>query len=251
MASPDFGELRRVEITPDLLSRGSGERIPLQEAVVYDFMPRILGSRFAGVTELRRAAHFTRCEGSFMMTEEAQTELAEAELNAGNLTPALEAYKRGLNSAVGFVGAMAAMQDHALLSPAEVDRLNLGRRFGALEDRLIQQVVSQDIAFNSQRYIEWLNNVRKLEKDALSLNQQYFRGNSPLSGDPATGMRLRDTYAEMQRYKDAAWISKKLGDTEKEAEYTELAKTDPTENPKYQPIIWRIQKEYDRSRGYI
>ena len=70
-------------------------------------------------------------------------------------------------------------------------------------------------------------------------------------GDIGLGARLRDTYAQMQRYKDAAWISEKLGDAEGQAQYEDLAKTDPVENPKYQPIISRIQEEYDRSRGYI
>src|SRR3989344_3922862 len=255
MASPDFGELRRVQINPELLSRGSGERVALQDAVVYDFMPRILGSRSMGVDELRRATHFYSGGGSFMMMDEAYGEVAEDELKSGNLTLALEAYKRRLHAAVGFVGAMAALGDKALLSSQEVDRLNLQSRFGALENRLIQTVVSQDIAFDLPKYIDWLNNVRRLEKDAAQLNRQYFNGtpkhpdnpeikwtdpdymDRSMVGDIGLGARLRDTYAQMQRYKDTAWISEKLGDAEGQAQYEDLAKTDPVENPKYQPII--------------
>ena len=269
MASPDFGELKRVQINPEFLSRGSGERITLKDAVVYDFMPIILGSRFMGVDELRRATHFYSSGGSFMMMDEAYGEVAENELKSGNLTPALEAYKRRLRVAVGFVGAMAAIGDRALLNSQEVDRLNLQARFGALENRLIQAVVSQDVAVDLPKYVVWLNNVRRLEKDATQLNRQYFNGtpkypdnpeikwidpdymDRSMVGDKELGARLRDTYAQMQRYKEAAWISKEIGDTEGQAQYEELAKTDPLENPKYQPILWRIQAEYDRSRGYI
>jgi len=270
MASPDFGELRRIKIDPELFSRGSGERILLHEAVVYDFMPKILGSRFAGVEELRRTTHFYSETGSFMMGEEAHQEVAQEELKSGNLVPALEAYKRSLHNAVGFVEAVSALGDGALLSPQEVNRLNLRSRFGALEDKLIYLVVSQNVAFDLPKYIEWLNNVRRLERDARRLNQQYF-GHTPKypnndfpSGDPRiwerdtslkddleTGTKLRDTYARMQRYRDAAWISGKLGDSEGEAKFTELAKTDPVENTRYPPILYRIQLEYDKSRGYI
>lgn len=268
MASPDFGELRRVQINPDLLSRGSGERVALQEAVVYDFMPRILGSRFAGVADLRRATHFFSGGGSFMMMEEAYSEVAKEELEVGNLTPALEAYKRGLHAAVGFVGAMAMLDDRALLSPQEIDRFNLRARFGALEDNLTHLVVSQNIAFDLPKYTKWLNNVRRLEKDALQLNRQYFIGvpkhpdnpeikwtdpdymDKSMVGNRELGIRLRDTYAQMQRYEDAARISNKLEDAEEETRYVELAQTDPVENPKYQPILRKIQEEHDRSRGY-
>ncbi len=269
MASPNFSELRRVTINPELLSRGSGERIALQETVVYDFMPRILGSRFAGVADLRRATHFFSGGGSFMMMEQAYQEVAQEELKDGNLIPALEAYKRGLHAGVGFVGAMAMMNRAALLSPQEVARLNLRARFGAIEDKLIHLVVSQDIAFDLTRYIEWLNNVRKLEKDARQLNHQYFDGvpkhpdnpeikwtdpdymDRSMVGNRDLGIRLRDAYVQMQRYKDVAWISKELGDAEGETKYTKLAQTDPVENPKYQPIISRINEEADRSRGYL
>ena len=113
MASPDFGELRRVQISPDLLSRGSGEQVTLQEATVYDFMPPILGNRFRVDPILRQGVHFFSDAGSFMMGEEAFQELATNELQAGNLVPALEAYKRGLHKAVGFAGAMAALGDKA------------------------------------------------------------------------------------------------------------------------------------------
>ena len=137
MSRPDFGELKRVKIDPDLLSRGTGQPVALQEAVVYDFMLPILGNRFRVDDTLRRGVHFFSDNGSFMMGEEAFQELATQELNAGNLVPALEAYKSGLHKAVGFAGAMATLGDRALLSPAEIERFDLQRRFGAIEGGLI------------------------------------------------------------------------------------------------------------------
>lgn len=271
MASPDFGELTRVQVSPDLLSRGSGEQVTLQEATVYDFMPPILGNRFRVDPTLRRGVHFFSDAGSFMMGEEAFQELATKELDAGNLVPALEAYKRGLHKAVGFAGAMEMLGDRALLNQAEIDRFNLPRRFGTIERGMISMIVGagEDTKIDLPEYAAWLAGVRGLEKDALRLNQQYFMGlpkhpenpdikwtdpdfiDTTTVGDPAIGIRLRYTYAEMQKYKSAAWISDKLGDEEAKAKYEELAKAEPQDPPGYKEILRRINEEYDRSRGYI
>ncbi len=271
MASPDFGELKRVQINPDLLSRGSGEQVALQEATVYDFMPPIIGNRFRVDPTLRRGVHFFSDMGSFMMGEEAFQELATNELNAGNLVPALEAYKRGLHKAVGFAGAMAMMGDRALLNQAEIDRFNLPRRFGTIERGMISMIVGagEDTKINLPEYADWVAGVRRLERDALNLNQQYFIGlpkhpenpdikwtdpdfrDTTTVGDQAVGVRLRDTYAEMKKYKSAAWISGELGDEEAKAKYEELAKSEPQDPPGYEEILYRIQEREDRIRGYI
>lgn len=243
MTNPEFSELKSVKINPDLLSRGSGERVTLQESVVYDFMPRVLGSRFMGVDVLRQATHYYGGGGSFMMCDQAYNEVAEEELKSGNLTAALEAYKRRLHAAVGFVRAMAAFGDRALLNSEEINQLNLEERFGNLESKLIHTVVSQDIAFDLPSYIKWLSNVRRLESDSRLASRTY-----KMPGDLQTGTRLRDLYAEMQQYNSAAYISREIGDIEGLAKYEELGKTQPQENPKFRPILWRIQADYDRGR---
>lgn len=265
MAGPDFKDLHQVHINPELLSRGSGERIPLQEAVVYDFMPRILGSRFMTVAELNRARHFFSGMGSFMMMDEAYNEVAEEELKVGNLTLALDAYKKRLHAAVGFIGAMSLLGNGALLNSEEVNRLNLQERFGALERELVRSVVSQNISLDLPKYIEWLNSVRGLERDSHQFNRQYFSGvpkhpdNPDIKGgdpdywdtsmvrDKELGTKLRDTYVQMQRYKDAAWISKEIGDETKQFEYEKLAETDPKENPRYNAIMGRILDDYNQT----
>lgn len=269
MPKPDLTELRRIQIDPELLSKGTGSPVVLQEAVVYDFMPPILGIRFRLDESLKRGVHFFSDIGSFMMGEEAFQELATQELDAGNLVSALEAYKRGLHKAVGFAGAMAGLGDRALLSQAEIDRFDLTRRFGTIERRSIAAIikVGEDTKIDLLDYAEWVAGVRRLERDAHRLNQQYFgcvlkypnndfppgdpriwERDTSLKGDLETGTKLRDTYAQMQRYGYAAWVSREIGDKEAEARYEELAKTDPQDPPGYGAILYEIEKREERYR---
>lgn len=269
MPKPDLTELRRIQIDPDLLSRGTGSPVVLQEAVVYDFMPPILGNRFRVDEILKRGVHFFSDVGSFMMGEEAFQELATQELDAGNLVFALEAYKRGLHKAVGFAGAMTRLGDRALLSQTEIDRFDLPRRFGTIERRSISAIIKagEDTKIDLLDYAEWVAGVRRLERDASQLNQQYFdltpkypdndfssgdsriwERDTSLMGNPETGTKLRDTYAQMQRYQYAAWISGKVGDKEAEVRYAELAKTDPQDPPGYGAILYEIEKREERYR---
>lgn len=173
MSKPDFGELKRVQIDSELLSRGTGQPVTLQEAVVYDFMPPILGNRFRVDDTLRRGVHFFSESGSFMMGEEAFQELANQELSAGNLVSALEAYKRGLHKAVGFVGAMAMLGDGPLLSPTEMERFNLQRSFGTIEKGLVGVIITagEDTKIDLPDYAGWVAGIRRLERVALELSQ--------------------------------------------------------------------------------
>ena len=235
MYCPEFRDLQGVRINPDLLSRGTGEAVPLGEATVYDFMPPILGNRFRVDPTLRRGVHFFSDAGSFMMGEEAFQELATNELNAGNLVPALEAYKRGLHKAVGFAGAMAMLGDRALLNQAEIDRFNLPRRFGAIESGMISMIVGagEDTKIDLPAYAAWVAGVRTLERDARTSASDWTQ--------------LRDVYARMQKYGDAANVSEWLGDSEAEKRYRELAKTDPKKPRGYEKILRRIDDEYEES----
>jgi len=275
MPRPEFGELQelqRVSLDPELLSRGTGERVLLRESTVYDFMPPMLGNRFRVDPVLRRGVHFFSDAGSFMMGEEAFQELATNELNAGHLVPAIEAYKRGLHKAVGFAGAMTMRGDRALLSQDEIDRFNLPRRFGAIERRSIAMLIEagEDTKINLPEYAAWVADIRRLEREALRLNRAFFgltpkyntyelpRGDkriwerdTSLKGDLTTGTQLRDTYAEMQQYRHAALISGGLGDEEAKARFEEQAKTDPKDPAGYKEILWRIQEKYDRNRDYL
>jgi hypothetical protein len=147
----------------------------------------------------------------------------------------LEAYKRGIHKAIGFGSAMSMIQNHALLSDAEVDRLHLDRRFGNIERALIGLIMStgSDTKVNLSEYSAWLAGVRALEKAA-----QDQQGDWP---------QLRDIYAQMQRYEKAAEVSSWFNDSEAEARYTELAKTDPQEPKGYLKILRRIEDDYEES----
>lgn len=267
MSNLDFDQYRIAHIQTEGTSRGTGAPVALHEAVVYDFMPPILGNQFRVNEQLRHATHFYGQTGSFMMRDEAYGKLAVKELEAGNLTEALEAYKRRLSAATGFISAMADVQSNALLSPEEVDRLQLDQSFGPIERRLVQAVTATggDSKIDMLDFAAWVAGVRGLERDAFSLSQAFsgLKPNYPLNtfpvGDPrrferdtslkddlATGTKLRDAYAQMQHYRLAAWISKKIGDEEGLATYTKLAETEPQENPNFEPIMDKIRDAYDR-----
>lgn len=270
MPGPDFRDLQSIRIDPELLSRGTGQSVLLQDSVVYDFMLPILGNRFRVDPILNRGVHFFSDSGSFMQGEEAFHELATNEINAGNLVPALEAYKRSLHKAVGFAGAMAMLGDAALLSPAEIDRFNLQNRFGGIERGMIRMIIAtgDDTKVNLPEYTEWVTEVRTLQRESRVLGSQFHWAvqkhpedknmdpshpdywDKSLVGDPKIGKRLLEDYIQMQQYKLAAGVAERLGDAEGQAKYTELAKTDPQDPPGYKKILWRIQEEDDRSRGY-
>ena len=246
MKSPDNNKFNRYSINPDLLSRGSGERILLQDATVYDYMPKIIGSRFASVPDLRRSTHFYGdLFGPFLSQEAIYTSVAEEELRIGNLTSALEAYKRGLHAAVSFVGGMSLLQDVVVFTKSGAENLNL-ERFGKLEERLTHSVISQEVAFNQKRYVEWLSNVRGVEQELRKNKKGFWMGTvypDAKPGDPdyidvEIGARLMGTYEKMQRFGDAAEVAARIGDTASKARFDLLAKTDPKEHPKVEANKW-------------
>lgn len=248
---PDLNKLYEVKIDPKLVSKGTGKSINIVEAVVYDFMPRILGDKFREVETLRKSVHFYGKEHAPVLAlDEAYRSLAKQELEEGNLNEALEAYKRGVYYRTAFIRLMARIQDNALFNPTEIQKLDSESDYEPIEDELVHIVVSQDIAFDLSTYVAFLEEVRQLEKNALRLNQLYFFGARDLpyedmsrKGDPETGRQLRDTYARMFRFSDAAWISREIGDVESQQKYKELARTEPKENPKLEPILDEIMAE--------
>ena len=158
--------------------------------------------------------------------------------------------------------------DGALLSQTEIDRFNLQRRFGAIERRSIAAIIEagEDTKIDLPEYAGWVAGVRRLERDALKLNKKFFTGivkhpdnpdikwtdpdywDRSIVGNRDIGLSLRDTYAQMQRYKEAAWISRELGDKEAEASYTELAQTDPQEMPGHRKLYSEINEREERYR---
>lgn len=246
----------QVEISPDLLSRGSGETIGRNEAVVYDFMPLILGSRFAVVPQLKRATHFFGGEGvPFSFSQQAYIQAAKEEIidPEGSLTTALELYKRGLHAHTQFAYLFSRAGDLALLTQADLDSLHLGRDLVEIEEILIQRVAQADISVDTAKYRAWLKQVRELE--------MVFRGQD--DGEDHT-REFRDTYAKMKRYGDASRLSGYLAmmttDPEeqerekmKEKAYKRLAERidpDPRENWRASSIAYRLNHEDEVRRGW-
>src|SRR3990167_873561 len=103
-------------------------------------MPQLIGSTFLTDEELRPRVHFHGDHyGPFLAQEAAYTRLAEIELASGGLTRAIDAYRRGLHHAIEWVSAVAAFGgpdgSGILLTKDDVDRMDLSRRFGNIEDR--------------------------------------------------------------------------------------------------------------------
>jgi hypothetical protein len=256
----DLGSLYKVSIDPEMVSRGTGRPINRQESIVYDFMPRIIGVRFR-TAPLLRAVHFyggffdRGVNGPFLAQELAYGELFIEEFGKDNLTEALEAYKRGLYNATEWIKGMARIQNNALFSQAELQELDVGDKFREMEEALVLRLAPEGKPFDLDAYSAFLDEVRQLEKDARQLNQLYFMGAKGLphedtaqKGNPETGRKLRDTYARMQRYSQAAWISEKIEDPEAQSRFEELAKTDPKDNPRFVEILEDVMRRHYSDR---
>jgi hypothetical protein len=238
------------------MSRGTGEQVKIAEASAFDFMPQIIGNRFMVDEELRKRVHFYGQElGSLMALEDANRQLSEEELETGNLNGALDAYKNCLHNAVGFVSAMAAIQDGARLSTDEISRLNLDRRFGDLELKLAAAIVHQDIENNSvsldaEKYSAFVKKARELEKRSHQLNQLFFMEESEAYGEnlkvrtkknPKVGREYIDVSLQMEQFSTAAWIAQEMGNAKAQKKYERLAKSEPKENPRFKEIYNEIR----------
>ncbi len=243
--SKDIKQLSTLKINPEMISRGTGQKINLSEATVYDFMPRIVGNRFREITPLRNAVHlYQEVSGPNLACEQAYTLLAIQELKEGNLDPALEAYKNALYYATHFLKGMTLMQNVALVTVEETQRLDFSS-FQPLEEDLIQIVAAQKAVFDITAYVAFLDEVRALEKSASDLTGRYFRLMSEERDNPELGKELRDLSLRMRRYSDAALISEKLGEADAEQEYRELSKNEPKTNPKLNQILKPLLDQYD------
>lgn len=227
-------ELHSVHIPSEWLSRGTGEVVQLQEATVFDFMPQIIGSRFMAGELNARLYNNGQGAGSFMASEDAYYNLAEDELQSGNLIEALDAYKRCLHYSVGFLGAMAALRGNALLNRAELDRLDLSGRFGDLEQALIRQIVAQDVALPAS-YPDFVKDVRQREKRYKELNKLFYDSIKPTAEGPRGDKKLGEEYithlVERGEYTHAGGICQDLGDEEGKVHYWQMAHTMPKNGP--------------------
>jgi len=250
----DLGGLYPAVLPTTEVSRGTSEQISLSEAVVYDFMPPMIGSRFMASESLKKRIHFYGQEtGSFMDLEETNRQIAEEELNKGNLEEAIDAYKNCLHDAVGFLCAISTIQEHALLSISEYQRLDLDSRFGDLEGRLMAAISKEDISINAEKYSEFIKNVRNLEKRGHQLNQLFFMGESrwyehikaPSKYDPELGKEYIDVCVQMGKYSEASWVAAEMGNKEDAAKFKKLSKGQPKEHPRFREIYTKLGEDRD------
>lgn len=261
MATPPFESLRHAEIPAEYTSRGTGELVPMREAVVLDFMPRLIGSRFMLDGKLRANLHRRGESRPFLFLEDVYSRLAEDELKDGNLTGALEAYKRALGSATGFVNFISMLGEGAPLNPEELSRLNLDQSFGALEARLMDAVLDQgtDLDFDANQYSDFVKEARFKKKRSLQLNQLFFFGESKAyehlkatRGDPAIGKEYMELCVEMGDFGQAAMMAKEFGLSDEEARFRELDEQ-KREDPKVKGYMDKLFDDYvaEYDRGWF
>ncbi|HEX3568139.1 MAG TPA: hypothetical protein VHT70_00490 [Candidatus Saccharimonadales bacterium] len=244
-------EFYQPNIPDEILSRGTGEQIPVGEATAFDVMPQLIGSTYiTEETELRPRVHFPGREvGSFRTLETAYAQLAEHELAAGNLTEAIDAYRCGVQRAVDSTSMMARFGHgkgpEILMTPENVqDRIGLDIRFSNLEEQLAARIWQGEVSFDPDEYKQFVDGVRQLEKRRTQLHQLFYFGESrafepleaPGKHDPEVGREYIDTCVAMNRYREAARAAHELG-WEEAAELTELATQSPAENPHFKPLL--------------
>ncbi|MEK7095942.1 MAG: hypothetical protein AAB896_01485 [Patescibacteria group bacterium] len=261
MTTPPFENLRHAEIPAEYTSRGTGELVPIREAVVLDFMPRLIGSRFMIDGKLRANLHRRSESRPFLFLEDAYSILAEDELKDGNLTGALEAYKRALDSATRFVNFISMLGEGTLLNPEELSRLNLDQSFGALEATLMDAVLDQgtELAFDPKAYSDFVQDARLKKKRSLQLNQLFFFGSSrayehleAMAGDAAIGKEYMELCVEMGDFGHAAMMAKELGLSDEEARLRELDEQ-KQEDPKVKEYMDKLFDDYvaEHDRGWF
>lgn len=147
-----------VEVSPILLSRGTGEVLNMGETLVYDFMPRLLGEQFRTNPELRRNVHRVfNCDtpnAPLMVKEKAYRRVAEQELEAGNLTAALEAYKKAVWNVTVLMSAISSIQGNTMVDQKELDVLNVD--FKDLEEALIVDVVQTYVPIDLRAHADFV-----------------------------------------------------------------------------------------------
>ena len=263
MAEPQ-PEFYAAHIPENLLSRGTGERVPLKEATTFDVMPQLIGSTFFTNDELRSRVHLHGDHVGASLDIEtvyrrlAEEELSEEKLATGGLIQAIDAYRRALHYATQWLGGVALLGgpdgSRILFTRDGLDQLNFAQRFANLEQRLSTHIWEGEVTFNPQEYARFVREVRRLEKKRFKLHQLFFFGFSEAfeptrvasKYNPAIGQEYMDTCVAMNRFTEAAWIARELGWKEEAAMLGEKAKDDPLDHPRIKALIQAEGDKRDR-----
>jgi len=145
-----------------LRERGIEKEIKKNESLVFDFMPRILGHQFMANPILSRQLFRERpVDGTFSLEQDGYTQLGLKYLKQKQITPALECYKFVLKSQTGFGDFVSSLNGAILLSPKEIQRMNLG---GPLEDKLVKEFSNKKIKVTMKDYTHWVDKLRAAYK---------------------------------------------------------------------------------------
>ena len=88
---------QRVVIPENIRQRGTGKQLDRKDAIVFDFMPVLLGDQFRTNDILSRQLFREQpVSAPFMLSNSAYTKLGIRHLEKGQITPALESYKIAL-----------------------------------------------------------------------------------------------------------------------------------------------------------
>jgi len=164
--------LSRVALPTDISQRGTGKAINREEALVYDFMPIILGERFRVDSTLSKMLLRPAPEDApFMLKADAYETLGKKYVKNGEWTPALECYRIALDSRTSFVKIMSRIQEHALLNQNEIGHLDLSTE---LEKGLMKWAMESGERCEPDAYFSWAEELRSSRKNWLESNKNNF-----------------------------------------------------------------------------
>ncbi len=191
-------KLSRVVLPEYVKQRGTGKAIQRNEAIVYDFMPGILGDQFrtdailSGMI-LRPAPE----HAPFILETDAYETLGLRYVKEKEIIPAMECYRIALNSRTSFARAIADLQGSALLNPGELEHL----ADSPLEDKLIASAIRLRKKYSQSAYTAWVEELRTAYKQWRDLNKTAYGSREYIEACLRIG-----------EYKEAILLAKELGD---------------------------------------
>ena len=160
--------LSKVELSEYISQRGTGQAIEREGALVYDFMPVVLGDEFRTNDVLSRMLlRPAPKDAPFILQSDAYETLGLKYVDEENLVPALECYRIALNSRTTFAMFMARIQEAALLNQHEIDHLDVSTD---LERKLVEEVVKSNGKHDQVAYNTWVEELRTAQKTWLELD---------------------------------------------------------------------------------
>ncbi|AJF62006.1 TPA: hypothetical protein HA239_00440 [Candidatus Woesearchaeota archaeon] len=161
--------LSTVTLSQQIPQRGTGKKISRDEAIVYDFMPAVLGNKFRTNEILSRMLLRRAPETApFMLLTDAYEELGLRYAGEGSIIPALECYRIALQSRTSFARAMGLIQGKALHDENEIDHMTLS---DSLEQRLVGLVAESEKEVDYVAYNSWIEELREAQKNWWRLNR--------------------------------------------------------------------------------